>query len=189
MNCGTTQSSGCHFDTPITLAARTAGQGREGYSTASPAIPSTTVCRQNVGQSEPKNRFLVGPPANIYRRLPISDDDFLPPRPLSIAARQVWDRHAKRIHAEGRWPTIDHDQLCTYAETLELYLRFKRDIDDHGTLVQGRTLQEKVRNPSIMGLASARADLIRLSKVIPLVDPKPDRDGAFVDSYIDEMLA
>jgi hypothetical protein len=39
-----------------------------------------------------------------------------------------------------------------------------------------------------MGLASSRADLIRLSKVIPLVDPQPDRDGAFVDSYIDEML-
>jgi phage terminase small subunit len=72
---------------------------------------------------------------------------------------------------------------------LELYLRFLRDINDHGTLVQGRTLQEKVRNPSIMGLASARADLIRLSKCIPLMDPKPDRDGAFADAFIDEMLA
>lgn len=101
----------------------------------------------------------------------------------------MWDRHAKRIHAEGRFQLVDHDQLCTYAETLELYLRFKKDIDDHGTLVQGRTLQERVRNPSIMGLAQARADLMRLSRLIPLVDPKPDRDGAFVDAYIDEMLA
>jgi hypothetical protein len=72
---------------------------------------------------------------------------------------------------------------------LELYLRFLRDINDRGTLVQGRTLQEKVHNASIMGLASARADLIRLSKVSPLIDPKPDRDGAFVDCYVDEMLA
>jgi phage terminase small subunit len=102
-------------------------------------------------------------------------------------ARQVWDRHIARIHAEGRYELIDHDQLCTYAETTELYLRFKKDIDDHGTLVRGRTLQEMVRNPSIMGLNQARADLIRLSRVIPLVDRSP-RDSAYVDAFIDELM-
>jgi hypothetical protein len=31
----------------------------------------------------------------------ITEIDLDPPRPLSIAARQVFDRHAKRIHGEG----------------------------------------------------------------------------------------
>jgi phage terminase small subunit len=48
----------------------------------------------------------------------------------------MWDRHADRIHAEGRRQQIDYDQLCAYCETTELYLRFKQDIDDHGTLVR-----------------------------------------------------
>jgi phage terminase small subunit len=94
----------------------------------------------------------------------ISTDLDGPPRPLSIAARQVWDRHARRIYGEGRWAVVDHDLLCLYAETLELYLRFKADIDDHGTLVQGRTLQERVKNPSLQGLSNARADMVRLAK-------------------------
>ena len=114
--------------------------------------------------------------------------DFKPPRPLSIAARQTWDRHVQRIHAEGRWQQIDHDMLCTYAETTELYLRFKADIDDYGTLVQGRTLQEKVRNPSLMGLSQARADLIRLAKAVPLVHPRPDMDGVEVDQFLEEIM-
>jgi phage terminase small subunit len=104
-------------------------------------------------------------------------------------ARQVWDRHAQRIHSEGRWQLIDHDLLCVYSETLELYLRFKKDIDEHGTLVTGRSAQERVKNPSLVGLASARADLIRLSRVIPMVDPKPDRTSAVVDAFIDELLS
>ena len=94
----------------------------------------------------------------------ITETDWDPPRPLSIAARLVWDRHVKRIHAEGHWSQqVDHDLLCLFAETTEPYLRFKQDIDDHGTSVQGRTLQEKVRNPSLRGLSQARADLIRLA--------------------------
>ena len=78
---------------------------------------------------------------------------------------------------KGRWQQIDHDMLCTYAETTELYLRFKTGINYYGTLVQGRTLQEKVRNSSLMGLSSGRADLIRLAKAVPLVHPRPDMDG------------
>jgi phage terminase small subunit len=133
--------------------------------------------------------LLFGQAPSKHRRPSITEDEFQPPRPLTLVARQVWDRHAKRIHAEGRFQLVDHDQLCTYAETLELYLRFKKDIDDHGTLVQGRTLQEKVRNPSLMGLAQARADLIRLSKVIPLVNTKPDLSGAALDSWLDDLMA
>jgi phage terminase small subunit len=78
--------------------------------------------------------------------------------------------------------------LCTYAETTELYLRFKADIDDHGTLVQGRTLQEKVRNPSLMGLSQARADLIKLARAVPLVHPRPDMDGVEVDQFLEEIM-
>jgi phage terminase small subunit len=100
----------------------------------------------------------------------------------------MWDRHADRIHSEGRWQQIDHDQLCTYCETTELYLRFKKDVDDFGTLVQGRTLQERVRNPSLMGLAQARADLIRLAKAVPLVHPRPDMDGVEVDAFLEEIM-
>lgn len=104
-------------------------------------------------------------------------------------AREIWDRHAERIHGEGRWQLIDHDQLAMYCETAELYPRLKTDVETHGTLVQGRTLQEKVRKPSLMGFAQARADLIRMSRVIPLVGPKPDRDGAEWDSFLDSMIS
>jgi phage terminase small subunit len=121
------------------------------------------------------------------KRIAITEIDFKPPRPLSIAARQMWDRHASRIHAEGRWQQIDHDMLCTYCETTELYLRFKKDIDDHGTLVQGRLKHEMVRNPSLMGLSQARADLIRLAKAVPLVHPRPDMDGVEVDAFLEEI--
>jgi hypothetical protein len=69
-----------------------------------------------------------------------------------------------------------------------LYLRFKKDVDDYGTVVQGRTLQEKVRNPSLTDQAQARADLIRLSRVIPLVDPKPDMEGLEVDQFLQEIM-
>jgi phage terminase small subunit len=124
----------------------------------------------------------------IAKRIAITETDFKPPRPLSIAARQIWDRHVFRIHAEGRWQQMDHDMLCTYAETIELYLRFKKDIDDHGTLVQGRLKHEMVRNPSLMGLSQARADLIKLARAVPLVHPKPDMDGIEVDHFLEEIM-
>jgi P27 family predicted phage terminase small subunit len=114
---------------------------------------------------------------------------FPPPRALNLVARQVWDRHAERIHGEGRWQHIDQELLAVFCETIELYLQFKSDVETHGTLVQGRTLQEKVRNPSLMGLAQCRADLVRLARAIPLVDAKPDRDGADMDAFIDELMA
>lgn len=100
-----------------------------------------------------------------------------PPRPLSLAARQVWDRNAERIWLEGRWDIIDRELLAVFSETLELYERFMDDVSVHGTLVQGRTLQEKVRNPSLMGLAQARADLARYARQIPLMPPPTAADA------------
>ena len=100
-----------------------------------------------------------------------------PPRPLSLAARQVWDRNAERIWLEGRWDTTDRELLAVFCETMELYQRFMDDVNAHGTLVQGRTLQEKVRNPSLMGLAQARADLARYARQIPLMPPPTAADA------------
>jgi hypothetical protein len=55
-------------------------------------------------------------------------------------------------------------------------------------LVQGRLKHEKVRNPSLMGLSQARADLIKLARAVPLVHPKPDMDGIEVDAFLEEIM-
>lgn len=80
----------------------------------------------------------------MFKELPITDHDFPPPRPLSLLARQAWDRNAERIHAEGRWQTIDFDLLAPFRETLELYMRCRDEINEQGILVQGRTERELV---------------------------------------------
>lgn len=114
-------------------------------------------------------------------------DEIDPPRPLSLPARTHWNRLSKRLHNEGRWPAICQDSLATYCETLALYLRLQADVELHGTLVQGRSAQELVRNPSIIGLTSTRGDLIRLARLIPLAAPKAvDELGALIDTYLDE---
>jgi P27 family predicted phage terminase small subunit len=114
--------------------------------------------------------------------------DFDPPRPLSIAARAIWDRHAKRIHGEGRWQVVDHDMLATYAETAELYLRCKSEVDTHGVLVRGRTTDELVRNPALTPLNQARADVIRLARAVPLANRNADVASSSVDFLIDELM-
>ena len=109
--------------------------------------------------------------------------DFEPPRPLSIAARLTWDRHAARIHGEGRYGQIDHDQLASYCECVEMYLQCKAAIDEHGVLVQGRTQHELVRNPALTPLNQARDALIRLARSVPLVNPKFDHEGTEIDKF------
>ena len=115
--------------------------------------------------------------------------DLDPPRRLSIAARQMYDRHIARIHAEGRFSVIDHDQLCTYCETVELYLQAKAAVDEHVVLVRGRTEHELVRNPAATVLNQARVALPVLAKAVPLVNPTPDISGAALDSWLKEMCA
>ena len=78
--------------------------------------------------------------------------------------------------------------LCTYAETVEVYLRCKSDIDNHGVLVQGRTKKELVRNPALTPLNQARTAIILLAKAVPLANPNADLAGASVDAYIDSMV-
>lgn len=115
--------------------------------------------------------------------------DLEPPRPLSIASRQMFDRHAARVHEEGRWSVIDHDALATYCETVELYLACKRAVDEHGVLVRGRTEHERVKNPALTPMNQARAAATVLAKAIPLTNPDPDHSGAAIDSWLKEMCA
>jgi phage terminase small subunit len=113
--------------------------------------------------------------------------DLEPPRPLSILARQMFDRHAVRIHAEGRWKYVDHDQLCSYVECVELYLKCKEAVDAYGVLVQGRTESELVRNPALTPLNQARVALPVLARAVPLVNPKVDTDGIGIDHLLEEL--
>ena len=115
--------------------------------------------------------------------------DLEPPRPLSIASRKMFDRHAARIHAEGRWSVIDHDALATYCETVEMYLSCKRAVDEHGVLVRGRTEKEMVKYPALTPMNQARAAAVVLAKSIPLTNPRPDHSGAALDSWLKEMCA
>jgi phage terminase small subunit len=104
--------------------------------------------------------------------------DLSPPRPLSLPARQAFDRQAKRIYGEGRWNAVDLELLCVWSETLELYIQFRDDVATHGTLVQGRSQQEFVKNPSLVGLAQTRADLARYARQIPLMPKREDPHAA-----------
>jgi phage terminase small subunit len=109
-----------------------------------------------------------------------------PPRQLTLAARRHWDRHAERIHDDGRWKLVDLDVLALYAETLALYEQLRDDIAEQGTTVPARAAAERVRHPSLMGLAQCRSDLLRMAKAVPLTDPQPDQLGLDVDRLLAE---
>ena len=79
--------------------------------------------------------------------------DFDPPRQLTVAARQVWDRQVARIYNEGRMQQIDHDLLAAFAETTDLYWRCKAEVVTHRVLVQGCTARELVRDAALTPLA------------------------------------
>jgi P27 family predicted phage terminase small subunit len=115
--------------------------------------------------------------------------DLEPPVPLTIAARRTWDRIAKRIHGEGRWPHISTDMLVVFCETVELYEACKQEVDTHGVLVEGRTTRELVRNPALTPLNQARAALVHLARSVPLTDSKPDHNGSGWDAFLDQMLS
>lgn len=115
--------------------------------------------------------------------------EFTPPMPLSIHARRTWDRLAQRIHGEGRWNYVDHDLLCIFCQTLEYYERSKEQVDTHGILVRGSRNKDMVRNPALTPMGQFRADLIRLSRVIPIVNPKPDQAGIEVDQFLESVFS
>jgi phage terminase small subunit len=115
------------------------------------------------------------------------NDTFAPPRPLCPAALAVFERHVARIYREGRWAAIDTELLAVFAESLTLYQAFWQDVENLGTLIAGRD-GGMVKNPSLSGLHTVRADLIRLSRAIPLFTHKADNDGAYVDRLLQEVM-
>jgi phage terminase small subunit len=117
------------------------------------------------------------------------NNTFTPPRPLCRDALVVFERHSERLYREGRWTSIDTELLAVFAETLVLYRAFWKDVEDLGTLIPGRD-GGHVKNPSLTGLHTSRADLIRLSRAIPLFSHKGDVDGgAYVDRLLNEVMA
>jgi P27 family predicted phage terminase small subunit len=108
---------------------------------------------------------------------------------LSLLARQAWDRNAERIHAEGRWQTIDFELLALFCETLEFYLRCRDEINEHGILVRGRTERELVRNPALTPMNQARDHLLLLAPRIPLANRDADVSAVALDSWLKEMCA
>ena len=110
-----------------------------------------------------------------------------PPRPLTLVARQHWNRIASRIEHEGRLLTIDQELLCVFCETLELYANCRDNVNEHGVLVRGRTEHELVRNPALTPLNQARGHLLLLAPRIPLANAHADVSGAAVDSWLREV--
>jgi phage terminase small subunit len=115
--------------------------------------------------------------------------DFEPPIPLYIGARRTWDRLATRMHGEGRRPHVTHEMLAVFCQTMYLYEQCKQEVDAHGVLVVGRTERERVRNPALTPLNQARDALMKLARAVPLVDPKPDRDGTEFDEFLRTVMA
>ena len=115
--------------------------------------------------------------------------DFEPPFPLTLPARRHWDRLAKETHGQGRWNCISKDLLGNFCQMLALSQECMDAILADGVLVAGaRSDREKVRHPLLTPLSQSQATLIKLARAIPLVNPAPDKDGAAVDAFIDDMM-
>lgn len=114
-----------------------------------------------------------------------------PPYPLPLPARMHWDRISKGIYAAGRWPVISEDLLAQFCQVLALSQELLAGIVQDGVLVSGaRSEREKIRHPLITPWSQTQAMLVKLARVIPLVDPKAvDRDGVAADAMIDAMMA
>ncbi|OBH28059.1 hypothetical protein A5692_23515 [Mycobacterium sp. E342] len=107
---------------------------------------------------------------------------------MTSVAREIFDRHAKRISAEGRWGAVDHDMLAAYAEACEIYLACKEAVDEYGVLIPGRTTSsERVKNPALVPLNQAREAMRRLALTVPLVDHKAAGERADWDRFLEEI--
>jgi P27 family predicted phage terminase small subunit len=115
--------------------------------------------------------------------------DLSPPRGLSLAARSHWDRIATRIHEQGRYHQVDLEMLACFCEALELYEECKKDVAEHGILVEGRTPKERVRNPALTPLHQVRDSLIKLARAVPIANASADRESKAFDEFLDSMLA
>jgi hypothetical protein len=68
---------------------------------------------------------------------------------------------------------------------MTVYLQLQQDVDTRGVIVAGRD-GNLIKNPSLSPLQATRADLIRLSKSVPLFTGKIDRSE--VDKQIADIL-
>src|SRR5258708_3647220 len=108
-----------------------------------------------------------------------------PPRQLSDAAAAIYESHARRLFNEGRLVGSDTELLAVFAETMTVYLQLQQDVETPGVIVSGRD-GHLIKNPSFSPLQATRADLIRLSKSIPLFSGQIDRSEN--DRQIAEIL-
>src|ERR1700722_2951969 len=116
----------------------------------------------------------------------MSDNDLSPPRRLASPAHQIWDSHARRIDAEGRWGQVDHDTLAAYCETTAMYLECLRAVEEQGVLVSGRTAGQLVKNPVSTVLHQTRDAMLRLARAVPLVDRKAAVEHAEFLRFLEE---
>jgi phage terminase small subunit len=118
----------------------------------------------------------------------LSQNDLNPPRPLTAAAREIFDRqHGARIFTEGRWKAIDVDLLAAYSECVVIYLECQNAVETQGALVMGRNSGELVRNAALTPLNQSREAVLKLAKAVPLVDHRAAGKQADWDKFIKEM--
>ena len=59
-----------------------------------------------------------------------------------------------------------------------------------GVMVAGaRSERERVKHPMWSPLSQSQSTLIKLARSIPLVNPKPDTDGAQWDEFLQAVMA
>lgn len=116
-------------------------------------------------------------------------ESFEPMRTLNPVAREIWDRCTKDIYRDGRWHNVNRELLLIFCETYSLYRAFWADIEKDGTVVPGRD-GGTVKHPSLSGLHSTRADLIRLARAVPLtVVGNSAAGGDDVERMLAEVMA
>ena len=140
------------------------------------------MSRIRIDDSQP-----AGNRSNHFKENPV---DLEPPYELTLPAPRHWDRLAKQIHAQGRWDVVSHDLLASFCQLLHLSQECLDAILADGVVVAGsRSDRDRVRHPLWTPYSRTQANLVRLARSIPLVDPKVDHSGATIDSWLDEMMA
>src|ERR1700676_5208881 len=110
-----------------------------------------------------------------------------PPWQLKPAALEIWNRHAARLKAEGRFGAVDVDALCVYAETLSTYRALQAAVEENGVMIPGARAGEPVKNPVLPALAATRDSLLRLARAVPLVDGAAALESARFDRWVDSL--
>jgi P27 family predicted phage terminase small subunit len=113
--------------------------------------------------------------------------DLRPPRQLTAAAAEIYERHARRLFDQGRLAGTDTELLAVFAETLVIYVELQKDVETRGVVVPASRGRGLAKNPSLSPLQATRTDLIRLSKSIPLFTGQIDRGE--IDKQIQEILS